>query len=84
MSKATASIRELRLDFRAIKRKIEEYGEVLITDNGVPSYVLKAAAPPAAKRRSLPDYAARLAQQESPPLTREEAASLHEENRGDR
>lgn len=82
MSQATASIRELRLDFRAIKQKIEQHGEIVITDNGVPSYILKRAPAPEPKQAPLPDYWARLSKQKSKPLSAEEAAALWEENRG--
>jgi len=79
------SIRELRLNFRAVKRKIEEYGKVLITDNGVPSYIITAAPQEEKKeRRPLPDYYAILLKHQPKPLTAEQAKSLHDENRGDR
>ena len=85
MDKPSVSIRELRLNFRAVKRKIEEFGKVLITDNGIPSYILTAAPPEEKKvRRPLPDYYARLLKRQSKPLTAEQARALHEENRGDR
>jgi antitoxin (DNA-binding transcriptional repressor) of toxin-antitoxin stability system len=85
MDKATVSIRELRLNFRSVKRKVEEYGKVLVTDNGVPSYVITAAPPEEKKeRRPLPDYYARLLKRQPVPLTAEQAKALHEENRGDR
>ena len=41
MSTATATIRELRTDFRAVKRKLEQHGSLVITDNGVPRYEMK-------------------------------------------
>ena len=84
MSTATASIRELRTDFRAVKRKIEEFGRVIITDNGEPAYVMEPAAPAAKKQLPLPDYYARLLKEQPVPLTAGQARRLHEENRGDR
>lgn len=84
MSKATASIREIRTDFRSVKRKVESHGEVVITDNGVPRFLLKSLPPPPAKRGPLPDYMRRLAELRSRPLSAEQTRSLHEENRGDR
>ena len=60
MSTATASIRQLRTDFRTVKRKVEEFGSVTITDNGVPSYDLIPSAKRPKKRPPLPDYYARL------------------------
>ena len=84
MSTATASIRELRTDFRAVKRKIEEFGRVTITDNGEPAYVMEPVVPPAKKRKPLPDYHARVLRRQPQAMTREEAQRFHEENRGDR
>ena len=41
-TETTATIRELRTDFRAEKRRIEQHGQVVITDRGRPSYVIRA------------------------------------------
>jgi antitoxin (DNA-binding transcriptional repressor) of toxin-antitoxin stability system len=84
MDKATASIRELRTDFRAVKRKVEQFGRVIITDHGESAYVLAPVAPPVRQPRPLPDYFARLQAEQPVPLTTEQARSLHEGNRGDR
>ena len=84
MSTNTASIRELRTDFRSVKRKIEEHGEIVITDNGDPAYVMKPVASKLKKAAPLPDYYARLLKIMPKPLTKEQARELHEENRGDR
>ena len=85
MSTATATIRELRTDFRSVKRKIEQHGEIIITDNGDPAYVIKPiAVPRQPKKARMPDYYARLIKIMPKPMTEEEARRLHEENRGDR
>jgi antitoxin (DNA-binding transcriptional repressor) of toxin-antitoxin stability system len=85
MSANTASIRELRTDFRTIKRKIEEHGEIVITDNGEPAYLLKALPPPKRKKcPPLPDYYARLLKRQPTPLSPEETRKFWEEERGDR
>ena len=84
MSTATASIRELRTDFRSVKRKIEEFGRVTITDNGEPAYVMEPVASSAKKRTPLPDYYARLLKEQPVPMTAAQSRRLHEENRGDR
>ena len=84
MSTATASIRQLRTDFRTVKRKVEEFGSVTITDNGVPSYDLIPSAKRPKKRPPLPDYYARLLKEQPVPLTAEQSRRLHEENRGER
>ena len=81
---ATASIRELRTDFRAVKRKLEAFGRITITDNGEPAYVMEPITPSAKKRGPLPDYYARLLKEQPVPLTAEQARQLHEEIRGDR
>ena len=84
MSTATASIRELRTDFRSVKRKIEEFGRVTITDNGEPAYVMEPVVPTAKKQPPLPDYYARLLEEQPVPLTAGQSRGLHEENRSDR
>lgn len=83
MSSATASIRELRLNFRAVEKKIEEHGSVTITNHGAPAYVL-SRLPMKRPRSPMPDYWARLKKQQARPLTREESAALDEANRGER
>lgn len=84
MAEATASIRELRLDFRSIKRKVEEFGSVTITDNGVPSYVIRSLPKKESRAKRLPDYYARLVKFQPKPLSAEATKALHEENRGER
>lgn len=84
MSDATATIRELRTNFKLVKRKIEQHGKVLITDNGVPSYEITAATPKESDARPpVPDFYALLVKHQPKPLTAEQARALHEENRGD-
>jgi hypothetical protein len=84
MEEATASIRDLRLNFRAVQRQIEKNGKVVITNNGVPSYVIQPISPNPVKDVEPIDYWARLSRQKSKPLTPEQTKSLHEENRGNR
>lgn len=85
MSTATATIRELRTDFRSVKRKIEQHGEIVITDNGDPAYVMKpVAAPQASKKTRLPDYYARLLKRQPKAMTAEETRKFWEEERGNR
>ena len=83
MAENTATIRELRTDFRSVKRKIEQHGEIIITDNGDPAYVMKPVDRKPERRVAAPDYYARLIEIMPRPLTEEEARQLHEENRGD-
>jgi hypothetical protein len=84
MASAKASIRDLRLNFRSVKRQIEEHGSIIITDNGVPSYKIELLPRPKQSQKPLPDYMARLRKQRSKPLNAQQTAALHEENRGDR
>jgi len=83
MTGNTATIRELRTDFRSVKRKIEQHGKVIITDNGDPAYVMKPVAQKPRRRAAAPDYYSRLIQIMPKPMTEEESRRLHEENRGD-
>ena len=84
MSAPTVTVRELRTDFRSVKRKIEQFGMVTITDNGIPSFDMMPTAKRPRKRSALPDYFARLQEEQPIPLTAEQARRLHEENRGER
>jgi antitoxin (DNA-binding transcriptional repressor) of toxin-antitoxin stability system len=85
MSTATASIRELRTDFRAVKRKIEQHGEIIITDHGDPAYVIKPVpAPRPARKTHLPDYYARLLARQPKAMTAEETRKFWDEERGNR
>ncbi len=83
MSSATASIRELRTDFRSVKRKIEQHGEVTITDNGEPAYVVRRFVPEAKAARPMPDYYARIRRRQPQVLSASETRSFHLENRGE-
>lgn len=84
MSTAQATIREIRTNFRSVKRKLEAHGEIIITDNGVPSYLLKALPPTSTKPSPLPDYYGRLLKAQPHALSPQQTRQLHEENRGDR
>ena len=79
MSNATATIRELRLNFRSIKRKLEEYGSVVISDNGTARYQITPLPQPVPPSTELPDYHARLQKQQR--LSTQATRDLHEENR---
>ncbi len=83
MSTATATIRELRTDFRAVKRKIEQHGEIIITDNGDPTYVMRPVAKAPQKLVPLPDYYARVLKRQPRAMTGQETRRFHEENRGE-
>ncbi len=83
MNTATATIRELRINFRNVKRRIEEHGEVVITDRGEPAYVIKPLAPkPKQRSVPLPDYYARLLARQPEPLSAAATRQFWEEERG--
>ena len=85
MSSDTVSIRELRTDFRSVRRKIEEHGQVIVTDNGIPAYELKPIAPRRkTKAAPMPDYMARLIAQRAVPMSKEDTRRFWEEEHGDR
>ena len=84
MSAQTATIRELRTDFRSVKRKIEQHGGIVITDHGEPAYLLQPFPRKARASSPTPDYYARLRQRQPKPLSDEETRQLWEEERGDR
>jgi antitoxin (DNA-binding transcriptional repressor) of toxin-antitoxin stability system len=82
MKSNTATIRELRTEFRSVKRRIERHGEVVITDNGEPAYLIKLL--PSKPKESLapPDYYARLLKRQPAPLSNKETRKFWEEERG--
>jgi len=82
MSRDTATIRELRTDFRAVKRKIEKHGKVVITDHGEPAYVIKLLISPPKRATSLPDYYGRLLKRQPKPLSAEATRRFWDEERG--
>ncbi len=84
MIESTATIRELRTDFRSVKRKVEHHGEIVITDHGAPAYVLKPVIRPALKRGRPLDYHARLLRRQPKSMPSEETRRFWEKERGDR
>ena len=78
-----ASIRELRTNFRQVKKKIEDYGEIVITERGKPLYVLQALPPPEKKRQPRPDYYARLVKDQPKPMDPEIWKRIWETERGE-
>ena len=81
MSAPTATIRQLRTDFRSLKRKIEQHGEAVVTDHGQPAYVIKLLPAPAKQRRPLPDYYARVRKRQPKGLSAEGTRQFWEEER---
>lgn len=81
MSDPTATIRELRTDFRSIKRKLEQHGEILITDHGEPAYLIKPLPRKMDLPARMPDYLARLLKRQPKPLSSAETLQFWEEER---
>jgi antitoxin (DNA-binding transcriptional repressor) of toxin-antitoxin stability system len=82
VSENTATIRELRTDFRSVKRRIEQHGEVVITDHGEPAYVIKPLPLKPKSPSPLPDYLARLSKRQPKALSPEATRQFWEEERG--
>ncbi len=79
----TATIRDLRTRFPAVRRRLEDEGEVAITDHGRPIAVLRAWDEKG--RRAKPvDYYARLRGRMPKPLSRAAREALEEAERGER
>jgi antitoxin (DNA-binding transcriptional repressor) of toxin-antitoxin stability system len=84
MNTESASIRELRTDFRRVKRKIEQHGQIIITDNGEPAFLIKALPRKPPKSATAPDYYARLLKHQPKPLSGPQTNAFWEDERGDR
>lgn len=81
---ATATIRQLRNDFPAVKRLLEREGEVVVTDRGAPKYRLTRYQAPGRRAPAPKDYVARLKRHQPRPLSARAVRALHDENRGAR
>ena len=84
MAKSTVTIRELRTDFRSVKRKLEEFGEVIVTDRGEPAYELKPLSKKSPEPQKVTDYYARLLEQRPLPMSLKETQNFWEDERGER
>jgi antitoxin (DNA-binding transcriptional repressor) of toxin-antitoxin stability system len=82
---ATTTIRDLRNRFPKVKELVETEGEVIITDNGQPKYMLTLYTPvPSRKAVGAKDYMARLRQHQVRPIPAATAKALLDDNRGKR
>jgi antitoxin (DNA-binding transcriptional repressor) of toxin-antitoxin stability system len=77
----TATIRELRTDFRSVKRKLEAHGSLVITDRGEPAYLLRPLPKKPRQPVAMPDYLGRLARRQPRLLSVDEARGFWEEER---
>ena len=82
MSANSAALRELRTNFRFVKRRIEAHGEVVITDHGEPACVIKPLPTPQGRNAPLPDFYARLLRRQPIPFSPEATRQFWEEERG--
>ncbi len=64
-----------------MKRRIEEHGEVVITDRGEPAYVIKPLPATPKESAALPDYYARLTKRQPKPLSGDATRRVWEEAR---
>lgn len=82
---ATATIRELRNNFPRIRKLVEQEGEVVVTDQGTPTYRLTRLTPTTRSATAAPkDYMGRLRRHQSRPLSSAAAKALRDANRGER
>jgi antitoxin (DNA-binding transcriptional repressor) of toxin-antitoxin stability system len=82
MSVHLATIRELRTNFRSVKRKIEEYGEITITDRGEPAFLIKSLPKKSKKSPRQIDYYQRLTEYHPKQMSAEETQKFWEDERG--
>jgi antitoxin (DNA-binding transcriptional repressor) of toxin-antitoxin stability system len=80
----TATIRDLRTRFPKLKAIIAREGEIIVTDRGRPSYVLRSYSAKAPGRPKALDYFARLKARQPRPLSVAASRALDEANRGER
>lgn len=83
--RATATVRDLRTRFPKIKEMIDREGEVIVTDHGEPSFVLRRYHPETTTAPTAEiDYFARLAARMPKPLSRKRTRALDDANREER
>jgi antitoxin (DNA-binding transcriptional repressor) of toxin-antitoxin stability system len=81
---ATASVRDLRNRFPAIRKLVEAEGEVIVTDQGTPRYRILRYTPAPAQRPAPKNYMRRMRRHQPRPLGAAAARALDQENRGER
>lgn len=82
--RATATVRDLRTRFPKVKALVEREGEVIVTDHGRPSYVLRPYRAPAPTRPEPIDYYARLVRRMPKPLSARATRELDDADREER
>jgi len=72
----TATVRQLRTEFPKVRAALQRNGEVVITERGVQSYVLRAFEAPKKARPKKIDYYARLLSYMPKPIAAEAARAM--------
>ena len=80
---ATATVRALRTKFPHLKELVTRDGEVIVTDRGVPAFVLCAYRRPKARPARV-DYLERLKARQARPLSSAASEALDDADRGER
>jgi len=81
---ATATIRELRNSFPRVRKLLDAEGEVVVTEQGAPAYLLTRYTPAGKPPVTPKDYLTRLRRHQPKPLTAAVAKALDDANRGPR
>jgi prevent-host-death family protein len=84
MTARRATVRDLRTRFPAIRRIVEQEGEVVVTERGRPIIVLRSYERAAEVSPAAIDYYARLRARMPKALSRKVRAALDEADRGER
>ena len=80
----TASIRQLRTEFPKVRDMIEREGEVVVTERGQATYVIKPYQAPKKRAPQKKDYYARLLSNMPKPISAAASRAIDELNRGER
>lgn len=81
---ATASIRDLRNAFPRVRRLVEAEGEVVVTEQGIPRFILVRYTEAMRLNPGPKDYLARVRSHQPRPMTSLQARAIDSGNRGER
>ena len=81
---STVTIRDLRTRFPAVRDVVRREGEVVVTEHGEPTFVLRAYDSPPPVRAKSRDYFARLVTRMPRPLTAKQQHAFAEADRDER
>lgn len=80
----TATIRDLRTRFPEVRKLLERFGEIVVTDRGKPVVVLRNYETRSSGRTPEVDYYARLRRRMPKPLSKSARRLLEEADRAER